>query len=204
MEPQVEVNKTMLVVVSLYDLGGEADLEHIAVKAHELFPQQFCWQSFPQFPDKDAVRVHLSEAKKKSVGALVIDGSDLRHRRNTQGKGYTKRYALTRAGVDKARELSGLLQRGTRLAATKKSLEYARVVAPLVKSEAFERFRGGQSVEQLGRDAYLEAFSLFPDTSPFVITGRINRASVAVRALGDTDRAALEKFIEEGRNAFGF
>ena len=35
MSEKVEVNKTMLVVLALHALGGESDLEHIAVKAHE-------------------------------------------------------------------------------------------------------------------------------------------------------------------------
>src|SRR5207249_7831201 len=54
-----EVPKTHLVVLALHALGGEGDLETIAVKAHEMFPGQFSWRRFP-FPDKDAVRVHLS------------------------------------------------------------------------------------------------------------------------------------------------
>lgn len=108
MTQPTDVNKTLLVVLALYKLGGESDIETVAVKAHEMFPQQFCWRSYPQFPDKDAVRVHLSEAKKATFGRLVAD-KDLRHQRGGDGT-YTKRFALTSAGVEKAKELERVIE----------------------------------------------------------------------------------------------
>jgi len=205
MSNQLEINKTMLVVLALHALGGESDLEHIAVKAHELFPGQFCWRSFPQYPDKDAVRVHLSEAKKKSCGELVTD-KDLRFERRGD-RGYTKRFALTRSGMDKAvalqKEVGAAKARGATLSATRNSLEYRRIVLPLKESVAFEQFSNGREMAQVGRDAFLQAFKLFPDASAFVITGRINRAAAAVAELANGERSELERFIKEGRNAFG-
>src|SRR3989338_3969709 len=88
----VQFPKTYLVVLALYKVGGEADLETVTVKAHELFPGQFCWRNNPQYPDKDAVRVHLSEAKKKTYGGLVTD-KDLRKEHRAMG-GRTKRFTL--------------------------------------------------------------------------------------------------------------
>lgn len=205
MADQLEVNKTMLVILALHALGGESDLEHIAVKAHEMFPDQFCWKSFPKLPDKDAVRVHLSEAKKKALGELVAD-KDLRHQPRSS-KGFTKRFALTRRGMEKAQQLHATL--GSKNAAgaftaTHNSLEYKRIVAPILSSIAYEQFSNGREMGQVGRDPYLEAFGLFPDASNFVITGRISRAAAAVAKLSDRERKPLERFIQEGRNAFEF
>lgn len=199
-------NKTLLVVVALHALGGESDLEHIAVKAHELFPGHFCWKSFPSLPDKDAVRVHLSEAKKTRAGGLVTD-KDLRFERRGDA-GFTKRYVLTRAGMAKAAELQRTLTsataNGTKLGATRNSLEYKRIIAPMLESEAYEQHSNGRAMAEIGRDAFLQAFKLFPDASQFVITGRINRAAAALADAGDGERRPLERFIMEGRDAFGF
>jgi len=63
-----------LVVFVLYLLGGESGSVHtedIAVKCHELFQGAFSWTKFPQFPDKDIVRVALTDARKEKHGGLV-------------------------------------------------------------------------------------------------------------------------------------
>lgn len=206
MSDQLEVNKTLLVVLALHALGGEADVEHIAVKAHELFPQQFSWRSFPQFPDKDAVRVHLSEAKKQTAGKLVTD-KDLRFERRGD-QGYTKRFALTQRGFAKAVELQHALKdalsSGRSVGAAPTSLEYKRIIAPILDSEAFEQFANGRDIKQIGPDSFLQAFKLFPDASAFVITSRIGRAAALAAQLNEPERNTLERFILGGRNAFGF
>jgi hypothetical protein len=206
MTDTLEISKTLLVVTALHALGGESDLEHIAVKAHEMFPGQFSWRSFPQFPDKDAVRVHLSEAKKSSFGELVTD-QDLRHERRGSG-GYTKRFALTNAGMQRAAELEKTLRaagnRGASIGAQRNSLEYKRMVAPIRSSEAYQQFEGGRRMADIQRDAFLNAFKLFPDASRFVIVGRISRAAKAIADLPGAERSHLERFIREGRDAFGF
>jgi hypothetical protein len=63
-----------LVVLVLYLLGGESGSVHtedIAVKCHQHFPDAFSWTKFRQFPDKDIVRVALTDARKEKNGALV-------------------------------------------------------------------------------------------------------------------------------------
>jgi len=72
-----------LVVYVLSLLGGESRRVHtedIAVKCYELFPAAFSWTKYPQFPDKDIVRVALTDAKKAQWGVLV-DG------RSGEGRG---------------------------------------------------------------------------------------------------------------------
>ncbi len=196
-----EVPKTYLVVLALFQVGGEADLESIAVKAHELFPGQFCWRNFRQYPDKDAVRVHLSEAKKRSFGGLVVD-RDLRHESRPEG-GYTKRFALTAAGLQKAQELAGMLET-TVLAASQNPLDYRRLIQPVLESTAFRQFKLGRSHDDISRDAFLQAFKLFPDAAEFSVKGRLVRAEAVADLISDTDEKQLFiRFIKEGRRVHG-
>src|SRR5690348_10323698 len=63
-----------LVVYALYLLGGDSERVHtedITLKCFELFPASFSWAKYSQYPDKDIVRVALTDARKKQHGALV-------------------------------------------------------------------------------------------------------------------------------------
>lgn len=68
-----------LAVYALWLIGGATgpvDTEDVAAQCWQLAPQRFSWKKFPEYPDKDIVRVALSDAKKKKNGALVRgDGS---------------------------------------------------------------------------------------------------------------------------------
>jgi hypothetical protein len=198
-----EVNKTHLVVLALYLAGGESDLEEITVKAFELFPQQFCWKRYPQYPDKDVVRVHLSDAKKQKFGNLVED-RDLREEGGAE-RGRVKRYSLTHAGLNLASHMLAEHAPAS-FSATRNPLEYRRLVEPILKSAAFQQFRAGTPVEQIGRETFLIAFKLFPDASRLLINGRLARVSTAIEGnvLDASDLAALQQFLEDGRHAFNF
>jgi len=63
-----------LVVYCLYVAGGATERVHtedLALKCWELFPDSFSWTKYPQYPDKDIVRVALTDARKEKYGALV-------------------------------------------------------------------------------------------------------------------------------------
>ena len=63
-----------LVVYGLYLAGGATDRIHtedVTLKCWELFPDSFSWTKYPQYPDKDIVRVTLTDARKDKYGALV-------------------------------------------------------------------------------------------------------------------------------------
>ena len=63
-----------LVVYVLSLLDGEyrrVHTEDIAVKCFELFPGSFSWTKYVKYPDKDIVRVALTDARKEQYGALV-------------------------------------------------------------------------------------------------------------------------------------
>src|SRR5207253_3241778 len=143
---------------------------------------------------------HLSEAKKARFGALVTD-TDLRHEKKSD-EGYTKRFALTPAGMHKASDLKKQLG-ATTATATVNSIEYRRLIDPIFDSEAFKLRQQGTEFTLIGRDKFLLAFKLFADAAPFVITGRLNKAASAVDRLNDSaKRTQIENFIKEGRDAF--
>jgi len=193
------VPKTHLVLVALHDVGGEADLETIAVRAWEMFPQQFCWRRYPQYPDKDIVRINLSDAKRDPGGVLVVD-TDLRHSNPQEGR--LKRYALTPLGREKVNELKELLE-VARPSASRVSLDHRRLIMPILSSEAFTQFSAGVAIEIIGREAFLRAFKLFADASPYVISARLARTEAAVAEEGHApERDKLATFIEGGRRAF--
>ncbi|MEW5817667.1 MAG: hypothetical protein AB1798_20020, partial [Spirochaetota bacterium] len=63
-----------LVLYALYILGGDSERVHtedIALKCFQLYPNSFSWIKYPQYPDKDIVRVSLTDARKNKYGALV-------------------------------------------------------------------------------------------------------------------------------------
>lgn len=195
----LSVPKPYLVVVALYELGGEADLEAIAVKAFEMFPGLFGWKNYPNFPDKDVVRVHLSDAKKDRFGKLVTD-QDLREP-GDRSKGRTKRYALTRGGVAKAQEIREVAK-GKELDAQQTSIPYRRVVEPILKSEAYRRFSHDESLEAVDRESFFSALKLFPDATDFMINGRLARAERIVDSLPEPRKSSLRNFLRKGREAF--
>ena len=63
-----------LVVYVLSLLGGESKSVHtedIALKCHELFSDSFSWTKYPEYPDKEVVRVGLMDARREKNGQLV-------------------------------------------------------------------------------------------------------------------------------------
>lgn len=93
-----------LVIYALHLLGGAVERVHtedIAIKAHELFPDSFSWTKHPGLPDKDIVRVALTDARKEKYGSLIEGrtgqhkGQSVRTNREPTPDGWI----LTEAGV---------------------------------------------------------------------------------------------------------
>lgn len=94
-----------LVVYALAALGGDSrriHTEDLAVKCHELFPESFSWTKYPRFPDKDIVRVALTDARKDKYGGLVEGrtGQKYGHSAKTKGTPTPDGWMLTREGVE--------------------------------------------------------------------------------------------------------
>jgi len=132
-----DVPNRELVVYVLSLLGGESQRVHteeIAVKCHELFPASFSWTKYTHLPDKDVVRVALTDARKAQHGALVDGRSGERrgHSATTNREPAPDGWMLTESGVRWVREhraaLETLLDSGAPKAHRQKVLkELARV-----------------------------------------------------------------------------
>lgn len=104
-----------MVVYALSLLGGDSKpihTEDIAVKCHELFPGSFSWTKYPDFPDKDIVRVALTDARKAQHGGLVEGRTGQRkgHSAKTRRRPAPDGWMLTLAGAAWAREKSGVFE----------------------------------------------------------------------------------------------
>jgi hypothetical protein len=96
-------------VYALYRLGGAIDRVHtedIALEAHKLFPDSFSWTRHPKFPDKDIVRVALTDARKEKYGRLIdgrtgqYKGQTIKTSRKREADGWV----LTEEGVSWVKE----------------------------------------------------------------------------------------------------
>ena len=104
-----------LVVYALSVLGGDSQpihTEEIAVKCHELFPESFSWTKYPEIPDKDIVRVALTDARKPQYGGLVEGRTGQRqgHSAKTKRRPAPDGWLLTSAGAEWVRQHAGVLE----------------------------------------------------------------------------------------------
>lgn len=81
---EVKFNNWELAVYALYLAGGlsrPVHTEDVALKCFELAADAFSWVRHPEFPDKDIVRVALTDARKAKAGCLVSGRSGRTPRR---------------------------------------------------------------------------------------------------------------------------
>ncbi len=101
---------------ALYLLGGDSTSIHtedIALKCFEFFPTSFSWAKYSQYPDKDIVRVALTDARKKLYGGLVEGRSGQKRglSAKTQRHPVDDGWMLTAAGIQWALENRAELDR---------------------------------------------------------------------------------------------
>jgi hypothetical protein len=100
-----------LAVYALYSLGASQrfSTEAIAIRSHELFPTAFSWATRPDLPDKDIVRVALTDARKEKYGGLVDgrSGQTSGHYEETRRGPMSDGWQLTNAGLDWIQENTG-------------------------------------------------------------------------------------------------
>lgn len=94
-----------LVLYALYTMGSIAERFHteaIAIRCHELFPTSFSWSTRSDLPDKDIVRVALTDARKEKYGTLVEgrSGQSRGHHQETQRGPMSDGWKLTQAGFE--------------------------------------------------------------------------------------------------------
>lgn len=93
-----------MVVFALHALGGATNRYHtedIALTCFKLWPSAFSWTKYVQYPDKDIVRVALTDARKEKYGTLVEGrtGQTRGHSSKTKRRPSTDGWTLTDAGV---------------------------------------------------------------------------------------------------------
>lgn len=93
-----------IAVYALHLSGGASKpvrTEDVALKCFELAPESFSWVHHPQYPDKDIVRVALTDARKAKSGALVTGraGTGIRVVPQSRGELSTDGWMLNEAGV---------------------------------------------------------------------------------------------------------
>ena len=108
-EPAEGIPNRELVVYTLSLLGGgyrRVHTEDIAVKCFELFPASFSWTKYEQYPDKDIVRVALTDARKERYGGLVKGraGQKRGHSAKTRRAPAADGWILTLGGIEFVRE----------------------------------------------------------------------------------------------------
>ncbi len=168
-----------LVVYALWLLGGESEKVHtedIAIKCHALFSGSFSWVKHPQFPDKDIVRVALTDARKEKYFALVEGRTGQKHglyaktKRRPTPDGWT----LTYAGIEWIKKNLPALQE---LADSGQSKEHRQKV-----------------LRQLGRVKQHRLFEEFLDNSDFFPS--IGDLAELFRCRVDADPAVWEERFE--------
>jgi len=97
-----------IAVYALFESGGHERLvptEDVALKCFKMLPKLFSWVKYPEFPDKDIVRVALTDARKEKVGMLVEGraGRWMGHGTTQTGQA-PDGWRLTPAGVDWIKE----------------------------------------------------------------------------------------------------
>ena len=95
---------------ALYLLGGvdrRIHTEDVALKCWELFPDSFSWSKYSVYPDKDIVRVALTDACKEQHGALVdgrVEGKSSRRSPAGGRPDFMEGWTITERGVQWVRD----------------------------------------------------------------------------------------------------
>ncbi len=186
-----------VVVAAVYFCGGatrKVHTEDIALEAFRLAPAQFCWRKYPEHPDKDIVRVALTDAAKKENGQLVRGRSG----RPTSGKAEDG-WQLTPAGAKwaaaNAEAVRGIL--GTR-STSSAHREVDRICLDVRRSELFRLWKQRELQRATGYD-FTDFLGCSPDAVPATIAKRFDRLCSAAEAAQSQELIA---FLKDCRTRF--
>ena len=198
-----ELSNREVVVYALYLLGGATTRQHtedIALKCFELLPSAFSWVKYPQFPDKDIVRVALTDAHKEKFKVLVegrTGQSRGQYRRRDQ-RPRTDGWILTDSGFRWVEEnLQRLKQIGELTRDHRQqNLKFLRRVR---QHDAFKSFEtlGDEFEPSIG--ALAELLRCRTDADPDVWEERFDKISKNAKFAGQADILA---FVEKSKAAY--
>ena len=194
-----------LVVYVLALLGGESGQVHtedIAIKCFELFPDSFSWTKYPQYPDKDIVRVALTDARKSKYGALVTGRSG-----QTKGQSsVTKRsptpdgWMLTETGIEWFRKNSKNFNSATGTQKVKdRRQQILRQLRRIREHSLFKKFQKGSSDFHPSIGELAELLRCRVDAEPNVWDQRLETIKKKAHA---TSQEELVRFIQACREIY--
>lgn len=198
-----ELSNREIVVYALYLLGGATKRQHtedIALKCFEVMPSAFSWVKHIQFPDKDIVRVALTDAHKVKFGVHVEGrtGQSRGQYRSRNQRPSSDGWILTDAGFKWVEEnLPRLKQIGevTR-DHRQQSLKFLRRVR---QHEAFKSFEASGDEFSPSIGVLAELLRCRVDADPDIWDERFDRISKNAKFANQVDILA---FVERSKAAY--
>ena len=193
-----ELTNVDIVLYALYLLGGttkKIPTENIAIKSFRLAPSRFSWRLYPQYPDLEAVRLALFDARREKNGTLVIGRYG-----KAAGKKVSDGWIFSPKGVS---WIENNIQRLSFLLKTKpvvaRRTEIDKKLHDYEDSSAFKLFLKEGSCKNIKFYEFTNFLNASLDTPSPVLRDRINK----VRALAASGkRKKLLEFINECENYF--
>ncbi len=198
-------NNWEVAAYALFLLGGSEKFIHtedIALKCFELVPRSFSWVRHVHLPDKDIVRVALTDARKERTGGLVTGRSGRGYRLASSGAyGSTADgWRLTEAGVkwclENAHRFQSLphsTEAGTRRQETIQKLQRIRT------HSLFRDFQRSPSTVAFTVGSLADLFRCRVDAPPLVWQRRLDSYRNLARLAGQEDSlsflALSERFL---------
>lgn len=191
-----------LVVYALFLLGGDSHSVHtedIALKSFSLAPDAFSWVRHPQYPDKDIVRVALTDARKAQHGALVEGRAGQRRGlpAKTLREPVEDGWTLTQRGVEWIRDnLVELEQIGDSQVVKEHRQKLLRDLKRIRGHRLFSRYEEDPDAFEPTIGEIADLMRCRVDADPEVWRGRFERALGQAAAAEQPDVAS---FIEKCR-----
>jgi hypothetical protein len=187
-----------VVVVALYRLGGavrRVHTEDVAVEAFRLAPAQFSWRRYSDYPDKDIVRVALTDAAKVEKGRLV-KGRAGKPARGKEEDGWQLTPAGARWTAANADRIGGALAGG---ASNPDRREVDQRCREVRRSPLFNAFNQRGNLDHTSQYEFTDFLGSSPDAPAATIRKRFDRMLTAAEAAEDVD---VCRFLEFCRSRF--
>jgi hypothetical protein len=189
---------------ALFELGGaskKVHTERIAWKAYELAPERFSWK-LPEFkekgfPDKDLVRVALTDARKEKYGALA------KGRTGTGASGKTlDGWILTSKGVEWVKQNESRISDALKLRKTKlHPRESSRFLGRIKKEKAFRQYLQEGNLDNVSIYMITDMLGCSPDAPKGMISEKFERYFNTAQLSGEK---AVISFLDECSKKFPF
>lgn len=204
MAPEHPPNRE-LVLYALYTMGSIAERFHteaIAVRCHELFPTSFSWSTRSELPDKDIVRVALTDARKEKYGTLVEgrSGQSRGHHQDTKRGPMSDGWKLTQAGLEWIEQNKDRLEALTSQSVPRDHRQKSRRMLARVRDHAlFAQFQHYPSSFTPGIGQLADLARCRVDAEPEIWNKRFSKLEdLAI----ETKQEDVRQFIGACRNAY--